>query len=264
MSISHKLAVMALVAFASVTLRGEETQFERRLVPIAVSSVAGAYTTQWASQIFGVNDRPSIRVYGFLEVGLIFPSPAGVIWSQAFVDSRAGEPPGCIIYVPRDDAAAVHMTVRLDQTGAGSADAVTLPVVQESEFRESSLNFLALRTSSRERAHLRIYSLDLQASAVDVLVRVVAKNDRFEWKEAHRSIVSLDVRQITVSSPYGFSGPSRPWAAEIALAPILDQVLQASREYSVIVTPLTPGTRIWAFVSEVDSDTQRVQVILPQ
>lgn len=245
------LAFVTVVSGVVLAQEPQTPEFERRLVPISVNDAPGAEGTRWTSRAEGFRERDGVLVLGLNYVNIVLPGPAGH-FGGSFFPTSPGEPPGSIVYVPREHAAEIHLVADLYQSGGLISDKVSLPVVPEGDFFDRPIYFIGLEDNPAERTHLRIYSLDLDQPSVDVRLTITGRGDFGHWMTLFDEILPLAVHQRMSLWPYHIPLRIRPWAAEISL----DSLLQP--------TPETPGTRIWAFVSETDSHTQRVQLALPQ
>ncbi len=252
-------AVILTIACSQVAAQ----EFERRLLPITVRDVAGALGSTWRTTPVGINEVSTALVRGLFYLDPRFPPPAGIPWSGEGItyDTNAGEPPGSIVYVPREHASAVHMSVHLRQSGPAGSDEIELPVIPENEFGESPIYFLWLQNSPDERSHLRVYSLDLEQPAPAVRIQILALHQQLGWLVRYDQVVSLRIQQRMSGWPQPL--PVRPWAAEMLLDPAMESTGLAG-PYTIIVTPDPAGLRIWAFVSETHNQTQRVQLVMPR
>jgi hypothetical protein len=242
-------------------------EFERRLVPVTVRDVPGMFGTTWTTLLEGMNEHDNVLIRGLNYFGPTLAPVADIPWVAPQHSTSPGDPPGSIIYVPREHADAVHVAVTLRQASSSGTDHIPIPAIRESEFSDSPVFFTGLRREKNERTHLRIYSLDLDKEKAAVRVQVIGLGSSGYWSTRYDAVVPLGVKQTISGWPQPL--PVRPWAAELLLDPLLDQSLIASSgnepvQYGVIVSPVTPALRIWALLSETHNETQRVQIALPQ
>jgi hypothetical protein len=251
-----------LILLTLLTVRAASGQeFDRWLVPIAVHDFPGLFGTRWTTSFIGWNDRSGILVRGQALLGPTIPPPADIPWYPTIGATIPGEPPGSILYIPRADAGAVHLSANLMQSSASGQDQLSVPIIPESSFADDAIHFLGLENNTDERSHLRVYSLDLDKPSPAVLIQVLARNVLNDWVVAHETELDLHVVQHLTQWPGQL--PMRPWAAEIALDPLLEAT-SLSGPYIVTVTPVTFGLRFWGIVSETHNQSQRVQLMLPQ
>ncbi|HVS30328.1 MAG TPA: hypothetical protein VMS98_02635 [Thermoanaerobaculia bacterium] len=117
---------------------------------------------------------------------------------------------------------------------------------------------------------LRVYSLEIDRADAAVRITVAIRDDD---RIPHTRVVTdvtvpLSARQriLTGIADSGERGslPIRPLAADLSLDGIVAAALPPASQFTVTVTPLVDNLPIWAFVSETDNGTQRVQIVLPQ
>jgi hypothetical protein len=238
--------------------------FEKVLFPIVVyapQTLPGAAGSQWVTDVSAVN-RNDVEVpladafacFGCRTQHGMFPGityellPAARLpgaGAFVFVDSR---------YV---DKVSFDLRVRDVSRGAESFGS-EVPVVREREFREEGVSLLGVPSASNLRLTLRVYGLDPAPGSVKVLV----------YEERTREIINIDSQpaadtlfaQRTYSLNFDTVAGSH---VDPAYAQISDLPMPATPLARIDVIPQTVGTRIWAFVSATNNDTQQVTVISP-
>ncbi len=255
--------LLLLGAMRGLFAQDVPADLEARLVPLAVRDVPGAFGSRWSATLVGLNGRDGVLVYGLNYVNPVLPLPAGLPWSASPIPTRDFEAPGSIIYVPKEASDDVNMAIVIRQDGASLPDEISMPVVRQSEFVSRPIYFLGLQDNVDERTHLRVYSLDLHLSRIAVRFQILAPNAQFTWRVVHDATIDLDVKQRTSLWPYDRPLPVRPWATQIALDPLFD-ASRSSGPYIIVLTPLTDGAKLWAFVSETDNTTQHIQLMFSQ
>jgi hypothetical protein len=256
-------AVIVWTVFLSVSTLAFGAEYERWLLPLATNSQSGLLGSSWSTGVYGTHTGEGILVRGFDYRVPFFAPSEGMLYTPIPFFTEPGEPPGSILYVPKETVEHVHLTARLGQRGAGRQDLTSLPVVPERNFVAGTLYFLGLDKQVDERLMLRVYSLDLDRSDAAVRVRIEAPVDEFPRRETiFDAEVPLVVRQ-RMTSLFGEVFAVRPLAVEIPL----DEPLQRAKgEGRIVITvaPAVQGLRIWGFISETDNATNRVQLITPQ
>jgi hypothetical protein len=257
------LVLIALCSILPLSAAGQSglEAYERRLIPITASNVPGPFGTKWSTLVWVVQEGEGGRLIGGPEyVGL----PVGGGNSNPYGLSpppTGNEPPGGIMYVPREAAALIHISARLYEHGSLPAQEIPLPVVTEDEVVNQTRYFAGLANNSSERVHLRVYSLDLDRPNAAVQVRVQAQlsgGTRFIYDQEYPLQVQQRYTSLFGREPFF---PIRPLAVEVLLDPILRQAPDGV-EIAVSVKPVD-DLRVWAVLSETNMVTQRVRVSLP-
>jgi hypothetical protein len=167
--------------------------YERRLIPIAVSDLHGAFGSVWSTVVYVVQEGTGRVIIGPDYVGL--PIAFGNSLPHVLgPPPTQNEPPGSIFYVPKVAAEGIHISARLLQKGSDPPEEVTIPVVSEDEFVNGTRYFSNFRNSRNERVHLRVYSLDLERPDASVRIRVQADLPA-GWTFIHDDEYKLDVKQ---------------------------------------------------------------------
>lgn len=254
----------------SVALGASAADFERRMIPVAAASTAGAHGTVWTTRATIVADVTQTEIIGLIAINV------PPVYSRAFPNRVAlpfteNEPPGTVLYIPRDDAPNVHFTATLmehersqDPWSAPPRQLIGLPVVRESDFVNRTIYFADLTKDVRSRRHLRVYSLDLDDDEPVVRVRMQAafESDPNPWDVVAEAPHRLTAVQRFMTDYQGtVSLPVRPLALELDLDSLLAAVPDGAAIAVSVVPP--PGLRIWALVSETNNETQRVRLVLP-
>jgi hypothetical protein len=255
------LLMLAMTSFVTPAMAGE---YERRLIPLTVVLAPGAFATTWTTRVAAVQElETAVEILGDTP-----DMPGSVGRSQPyrlFPLPSVNEPPGSILYVPRDAAGQVHVSARVVRTGEGVSEETVLPVVSEDEFVDRTLYFLQLTAKAEERIHLRAYSLDVTHPEPFVRVRVQATwtGSRDGWAVVYDQLHALTAQQKQTSpGAGGETYPLRPLSVELSLEPVLRNLPEGA-ELAVSVRPVAEGLRIWALLSETNNATQRVRVALP-
>lgn len=258
-----------LVAAAGIwfSLALGAAEYQRRLVPVTVVGAPGAYGTRWTTRVIAVQElEDGTEIVGDMSLDI----PPGLGGSQpyrVFPLPSENEPPGSILYVPKDFATLVHISAQVEQTGPTANEPAVLPVVSEEEFVGHTLYFPQLTKDSRERLHLRVYSLDLEHPIPAVRVRVQANlaSPMTGWTFVYDEVHLLSALQKFTTSLENGGGnfALRPLSSQLSLDHILTAVPEGA-DLAVSVMPASENLRIWAMLSETNNTTQRVRVLLPE
>ena len=258
----HLLRLLLLMAFV-LPLRAQE--YTRVLVPVAATDVNGAYGLRWVTQLSIFNGTADNLTVLPPEAPCAFTCPEKPFRPQATTQYYLwgagrynGEPRGLLLYIPAEDAPEVGFSLRVAELSRGTLDDyVEVPVIRET----AMLSTVRLLDVLNVRAHddipyrlaLRIYALP-EAVAPEVDVNIRALNG---------AMLSTHRLALTTYAPEGglqVYPPQLAWSGfEAALPqnPFIQRV-------TVEILPVTPGVRLWAFITQTRNDTQRVSLVTPQ
>jgi hypothetical protein len=237
------VASMAPSAFAA------DSRFERILLPITIAETPGAFGSRWASDIWYRSDADApVQVFPLI-VSDGFPGPHVTEPLQVALFGP-GRPPGQFIYVTRELADQVHVSLRIFDT---SRDALTwgteLPVVREAAFTQKPITFLNVPSDARFRVMLRVYESDLRG-----LGR--ARIDVFD--QASDALVGSQTVDLPTLEPIDYN----PGYAQLSLTDLIANRPPAA--YRVVVSPASARANLWAFVTVTNNQTQQVTTICPR
>lgn len=239
---------IAILAGAAAGTAAQNAEFERILLPVTVEGVAGVGGSTWTTEAWIRNDSESaIGVFPLIisdvALGPHITQPLQVV---LFTGSQ---PPGQFLFVPRTAVDRVRITLRATDTSRGqNRIAAELPVVRERQFVTTSLTFLSVPTTPDARVMLRVYESSLPGTGT-------ARVDVFE-ERTDRLIATQDVQL-----PRPFPADTVPGYAQIWFPGAFPHI-DAAR-VRILVTPTTPGTTIWSFVTVTGNDTQQVAIMTP-
>jgi hypothetical protein len=213
--------------------------FEPFLLPIFTRPVFGAFGSEFRTfaRVMSIG-APFIGLYGLDQRCLqVFP-PLDPTAPIAVSDDIA-LPPDCafgtgrIFWTRKGDGASLAMNLRVaDVSREATSHGTEIPVVRANEFSTDGVALLGIPTDPRFRITLRIYSLD----RTDQPVRVVG--------------ISF-VRDVHLSTPADNFEP--------AYAEVSDLPRTVTR-----LLVISPGTRVWAFITVTNNVTQQITTITPQ
>lgn len=262
----------------SPALVAQSTEFERVLVPIAVSGeVPGAFGSRWVGRLAITNTSSErVGIYGYDP----YPGGCGIATCPPVpttppgVTFFAGVSPGpttqgAILKIERGRAAAVHFNLRIQDLSRQSQTWGTeIPIVRESRLADGPVELLDVPLADAFRSLLRVYDFGAVAGAL-VSVR---------FYRIHPEIES----PVAIARP---NGPADALLAEEVIALRVDRrgddraydigyaelpTFASRTEFAgvqrvrVEVQPITPGTRLWAFMSVTNNETQHVTLVTPQ
>jgi hypothetical protein len=262
--------VALLIASAAVA---QPAGFEKVLFPIVVPIAApqpGALGSQWVTDVAVLN-RSDVEVPLAGSFSCFLCRTAHGLRPGVTYDLVPIPPPnylgGKFLLVDTRYVDQVHFGLRVrdisrEAQGFGSE----VPVVREREFSADGVSLLSVPNQPNARVTLRVYGFD-PAIAGNVLVRV------------YQQRLALDVNLIPNTPPDSLTAertyPVAYFPAAEAIgngiypdypryAQISDLPLPTTGFARIDVIPVTPGLRIWAFVTVTNNDTQQVTVISPR
>lgn len=222
-----------------------DTAFDRILVPVASLS-NGALGTRWASvlsvgsastpiQFFGVRITCSFPACPYPEVPVMNAS-ATHYWR---VNTVATGP--AFIYVPREQLNDVSVLLRVvelsrQKTSFGTA----IPLPHERQFTSGRIVLNDFPWETGFRLNLRIYGL----TPGDASVKVYRTGSTVPWET-----------MVSLSTPLSlFDAPNA------SLTVFGDEW---GTPFHIAVDPVTPGLKIWGFLTATNNESQNVTVISP-
>ena len=236
---------------------GQTAEFEKMLFPVASNNnpIGGALGSLWVTDVSVLNagDTP-ITIAGAFVCFSCFTTPKlppGVTYRLLPVSQS-------FLLVEKGRADDIRATVRIhDLSRDASSAGADVPFARERDFSATRIDLLGIPSDSRFRRTLRIYSLD--SAATDVSIR--------QFVEPEQSVLAGVVLgpfadtlagETTVHLNAGLS-PVQPAYAELGELPF-----PADGTVRLEIRPLSPGTRIWAFLSLTNNETQAVTIIAPR
>lgn len=263
-----KTISLALFFFAATLSAQIRKDYDTLLVPIAVKDLSGALGSRWTSTLFVENsaDTPArLPVFGTGIVCITAPCEYEVpprTFQEVPLDFSTDETlPSVILYTPKSHRGELHFNLRIrDLSRQSETWGTELPLVRDASFRTGSITLIGVPLGSTFRSALRVYDPDARAAGEGTIPPKVHIVLRDAQSDAKLSEVDLDVQGPT-SGTIDF--PSRPGLLQVG---DLSRLIApgASTMINVVVTPVTPQLRIWAFVSVTNNTTQHVTTITPQ
>ena len=257
--IKHIRLFLLLFLPLSVHAQFVMPETERVLLPITVQDAGGAFGTRWSTDatIFMDAAAPPL-VFPLAGCSSPCDNPFGPtsrhMFRFGFFATGAGDTTGSLLYVERRGADVVSLALTLRNTADDSG--VSLPVVREREFFTERFQLLDVpNPGPSRRIALRIYAIDPSLLGA-VRVRI--------FRPGTEEMISDRTYELSVVQRYystaSFSVPIRPPVAEVHY---WETLTSPGERLRFEVEPLTPGLRIWAFISITDNTTQRVSLRVP-
>jgi hypothetical protein len=239
-----------------------QTEDERLLLPIFTSPVRGAFGSEFHTDLrLRNNGEHEVVLFGLstprcVPVCLpeLFPFILGPNEELEPGDATLNGSPGRFVYVAKDELSSLSMNLRVHDVSRGALNFGTeIPIVRESEFRTDAITLLGVPTDERFRNTLRIYG----ESPVEVLVTI-----------ADQEPVRLKlVGGVSFPFPAIIDFPDLNTPAYVAysnfpagIVPVRVKV-EANPSF---LTLLPIETRLWAFITVTNNETQAITTITPQ
>jgi IPT/TIG domain len=229
--------------------------FDRILLPIFLAPTQGAFRSVFVTsfEMWNKVDGPEVAVYGIPyicpPITCVPPDPRTPYMlihdTNATVIQPSGGTPGHILFVAKERASAVAATLRVyDESRVSTTLGTEIPVVHDRDFHSDTIALLGVPLDSRFRNTLRIYSATPAATDVKVTI-----GDATSVVHLAPGVDLFQPSSATFTTfPPPLSGGS-------------DAGVVTRR---VTIEPLVAGTRIWAFISVTNNETQQITVISPQ
>jgi hypothetical protein len=265
---------LALIS-GSVSYSGAQETYERVLLPVTtMTAIPGAFGSSWITDSWIRNEATtSVKVFGFDRDCLLPECPVdevAPIGSGVTIHARIGAPPGFLgafLFVEKQNSARIAFGLRFrDISRQSQTWGTEIPVVREADFRSDRVSLLDVPVTPGFRQVLRIYELDgLQEREVLVRVRTYRLDPNNTTPDRQPSPDPLlgDAIVRLAFVPETFARRFYPAYLAISdlstIAPLGD-----AQRIALIVEPVTPGLRIWAFATVVNNETQHATVITPQ
>ncbi|HEY3052338.1 MAG TPA: hypothetical protein VGK04_03015 [Thermoanaerobaculia bacterium] len=224
------------------------SMFERVLVPVYAFG-PGAFGSNWTTEVTILNSsfydieayRRSGRVKGRSTTTLDFGA------------SRSG---GVLYYPPRDFSSQMQFGSLVRDTSRQAEDWGTeVPVVRESQFRKAIFSLLNIPVDTRFRQTLRVYDVDSVEEFARVSIYSMSTSSLIAEK-------SIPLRSANPCKRFQPCASDEPATAMIDLLTTFPEVAGAGRIRFDIVADST--SRLWAFATVTNNQTQHVTVITPQ
>ncbi|HKS21831.1 MAG TPA: hypothetical protein VJZ76_03450 [Thermoanaerobaculia bacterium] len=244
-----------LLLLGAASLHAELTKV---LVPIALpQEVPGAFGSLWATRL-------RVRNNGTQPI-TVAPNPGATCGSTVCPSFQvAGQTtvsplvaiaypyPGAFLYVTPGANASFNTRIQ-DLSRQSLTWGTEIPVVREADVFTDTLTLINIPTDDRFRSALRIYDFD-GASKNSVRVRVFADDETTPVADT----------ELVLATPSGINDSNIPGFAQIGSIVDAYPALRSATTTRVEITPVAAGTRIWAFVSVTNNETQHVTTITPQ
>ena len=176
--------------------------------------------------------------------------------------------PGAFLWVEKGTLAKLNVSLRLVETTTASAALFTrLPVVEQSQFFETSRSIMAVHAAPPSRMALRVYDLESHAGAV-VRIKISEQTghgvsepfccrvvtDVYVEDDLQFDYLAPDSCSFSLGCPEG----ARYKPGFIQILNLFDRYPTLRNKvpgqgFRIEIVPITPGLRVWGFVSVTTS-----------
>ncbi len=249
---------------------GSAENFRRILLPLAASDLRGANGSLWRTKttmlivddpLREVRIQPHPCEYILFHCYASLP-PVGVAFDPSemeFLMDPLGQSNGGsqFFYVRASNEAKLRLSSRVyDSSRESDTAGASIPIAREADFASHSISILGIPVRSQYRYTLRVYDFDAIEGA-QVAIRVFADGET-EPRTTIEGTLRLGFPQSTTTARL----PARP--AYLQVDATAFAAMAGVDSMRIDIEPLTPGAKIWAFVSVTDNDTHHVTTFSPQ
>jgi hypothetical protein len=248
---------------ATATVRvGEDApppapEWSRILISLIGADLPGTNHALWRSEVTALvaNDTPiEIKPVG-CEPCVIPPTGPPVRRPfNVYEEGVAGFLPngiGQFLYVHTADEAKLHLNSRVyDVSRTAETAGSEIPIVRGNDFTSTTVSLLGIPVAPQYRHTLRVYDLDAHQDG-QVLIRIYANA---ETAPRATFVRNLSVPQGARTTVAGL--PTHPGVIQVELGQLMP--LAGISALRVDIEPVTPGLRLWSFVSVTNNETHHV------
>ena len=229
-------------------------EYEKLMLPVSPSVVYCGYHSKYDTRLVAFNGAASgIDRFCSDEMCGALPASTGTVVAGEHVPI----PKPSFIYVPKRVAANMQMSLIVESSDTLRPEErsyTELPVVRESDFREGKIQIVGVRMDDGFRKTLRIYGLDGATPAL-VRVRVYALRSTTPAYEHDYWLLPQD----GANSAGLDAAPTFNMECDLT-----DYVDNYGAPVRVELESLTPGAKIWGFVSVTNNVTQHFYTVVPR
>lgn len=229
----------------------------RFLVPLNTTAewVPGGEGSAWGTELWARNEKDEsvgLRTFSVCPIlgctQVVLPPRTTTLLDGAVGGLAALE--AAIVGVDASDAANVHFALGVREISSEDHFVAQVPVVRESDFFEREVQFVRVPVRTGRRISLRLYDPYALGSA----------SLRLQVFDEHRA--TLFDRTVEISGPA--AGDPWPDAPNYLFINNLGEFIgdHDAEFLRILLTPVTPGIRFWAFVSTTDVHSRDVDIIL--
>lgn len=262
-----RVLVTLLFLFVTVAGSAQATTAERFLVPLYVREPApGALGSRWVTEVSVFNGSESPIQVGYDPICPVAtctadPVPPRVTFQPALPFFTNEPIQGVFLYVARAGAETLQVNLRVrDVSVEAEGWGTEVPVVRESEAFDRDFQILDVPIKQGYRQMLRVYEFATQTRPGNAVVRVYGTHLQGRPLRADELLAE---RLIAFRyAEFGGGTFNHPGYAQVT--DVFDGLDGRFERIRVEVSPVIPGSRLWAFVSVTNNISQQVTAVSPQ
>lgn len=250
-------------------LAAQTPRYEKILLPVVVDEpLAGAFGSSWVTDIRVLNRGPvAVEVFGITPTCYFECSDPAILNPGVTFRPRiffaAGGLQGVFLHAPAGYADYLSFGIRFrDLSRQSQTWGTELPSVREGSFRSDKVSLIDVPLTIGFRHLLRIYELDARERQASVRIRMyrIAAENR-EPNGTPDRLLGESTIYLRFPSPQILDGhPGYAAVSDLSsIAPPGD-----ATSVRLEIEPVTPGLRLWAFVTVVNNETQHATLITPE
>ncbi|HYC88745.1 MAG TPA: hypothetical protein VEO54_06005 [Thermoanaerobaculia bacterium] len=263
--IRHRSFLFAACLLLPLLAGAQAVEREVLLLPILSEPLPGAFGALWRTDVWFMRTSELASIAPVVDRNCLpprcgpppppLPQPFEAVQPPLY-RTRGGEPPGVLLYVPKNAVRDVILNVRVvDTSRQDLTDGVVIPVVKEADLT-ASVHLLNVGVTPHSRIMLRVYApFAPDLSRVRVRVYSIPLPDQLVLEQE----IALG-RAVTDPLP-NWTLPIVPASAELSLP--LPQLAPGRTPLRIEVTPVSPGLRLWAFASVTNNITNEITIVTP-
>jgi hypothetical protein len=245
----------------------EDFRYERILVPFYLDgSIDGAFGSRWKTDLWIRNNGAEAVDLGPWACASDVPcsDDSALLYALRAGRSQRNLPPlpgpananpSRVLYVSRWGAGEVSFSLRFADVSRFSLDGgVDLPVIREREMLSRVAQLFNVPLGPSFRGMLRLYDVGRATSAFLVTIYRQGETDEPPLHSVELTATSVQAGEFAPRAAYvqfdisSLFAIDKPWPDTARIE----------------VTPLTPESTYWAFISLTNNDTQTVTLVTPQ
>lgn len=247
--------LVTIILMAAVVPAGyaqDELQTVRVLIPVQVSTLAGAGSSLWRTEAYaysGADDFvwhvPPVQCFSTCGYVGYFSPRTGLLanywnnWAPTF-----------FVKIQKEFADRVWINIgAFDAARMGASLGAEIPAVREDDFTGESLQLLNIWTGDAMRSRLRVYGLPDTPSPSSVVIQY--------WELGHDARMLGEDTLLLTRRPTEQFEIEFPDYAELAIPHFGEKPVR------IEVTPVAPSAKIWAFASMTHNETHFVTIVSP-
>jgi hypothetical protein len=267
-----RLLVAVLFTFGclrTVHAQNTSTEFEKVLLPVTnATPQPGAFGSRWVTVVRVTNPLSSpVSAYGWLpsNFGLpivdplaVFPLPASTTLAPSL---REGS--GTFLFIDKQFVDEIQVTVRAQDLSRQSQTWGTLiPTPREREFVSRSFSLNDIPTDPRFRSTIRVYSFD---GSVPALVKITVYGVANDNPPNMRRDTDLGSTIFALTDVSTVPSPTNVLTPGFLQLSSLDAIASTAGfdRVRVDIEPVEAGSRLWAFASITNNETQHITIVAP-